>query len=115
MRWAEVPWVKLSGDTWPWCFCSVSSPIASAARMPSSMSPASSAPERLRPHAGIAVGLELDPDLDLVALGLAEPRLRRLGAVERALEVLDVMADLMGDDIGLGEIARRAEAAATVR
>ena len=30
--------------------------------------------------------------------------------VERAFEVLDVMADLMGDDIGLGEVAGRAEA-----
>ena len=41
-RCAEVPWVKLSGTTVPCvCFCSVSSPIASAARMPSSKSPGS--------------------------------------------------------------------------
>ena len=34
MRCADVPCVKLSGTTVPWlCFCSVSSPIASAARI----------------------------------------------------------------------------------
>ena len=72
-------------------------------------------PARARPRTGcrpdtrIAVGLELDADLDLVAAGRAGPGLRRLRLVERAFEVLDMVADLMGDDIGLGEIARRAE------
>ena len=34
-----------------------------------------------------------------------------LGFVERPHQVLDVMADFVSDDIGLGEIARRLEAA----
>ena len=34
-----------------------------------------------------------------------------LALVERAFEVLDVVADLVRDDIGLGEVARRLEAA----
>ena len=108
MRCADVPCVKLSGTTtpcvWRW---SVSSPIASAARMPSSTSPGSSTtPEaraRVGPHPGIAIGLKLDRDLLLVAVR---------SAAQLALEVLDVVADFVGDDIGLGEIARRAEAAA---
>src|SRR5687768_4335024 len=66
----------------------------------------------LRPDTGVAIGLELDPDLELVALGLASAGLGRLNPVERAFEVLNVVADLMGDDIGLGGVARGAEALA---
>src|SRR5205823_14417761 len=64
-----------------------------------------------RPDAGIAVSLELDPDLDCVALGLARAGLELFGLPERADQVLDVMTDLVRDDIGLGEIARRLESA----
>jgi hypothetical protein len=62
-----------------------------------------------RPDAGVAIGLQLDADLNLIALALAHAGLRGLRLVECAFQVLDVMADLMGDDIGLGEIARRSE------
>ena len=64
------------------------------------------------PYAGIAICLELDADLHLVAFGLPKARLSCLGPVERALQVLDMMTDFMGDDIGLGEISGSAEATA---
>ena len=63
-----------------------------------------------RPHAGIAIGLKFDLDLDRIAFGLARAGLQLVRLVERALQVLDVMADLVRDDIGLREVARRAEA-----
>src|SRR4029450_10942772 len=62
------------------------------------------------PDSGIAVGLQLNPHLYLVALCGADTLLRLLGLVERAFEVLDMMADLMGNDVGHGEIAGRPEA-----
>ena len=109
--------MKLSGTTVPCvCFCSVSSPIASAARIPSSMSPCSitGCPSGVlgvrRPHAGVAIGLQFDLDLDRIAFGLARARLQLLRLAERAHQILDMMADLMRDHIGLREIAGRAEA-----
>ena len=57
--------------------CSVSSPDRFGARIPSSRSPGSridpSIPRVGGPHAGIAVCLELDPNLDSVALAAARP------------------------------------------
>ena len=61
------------------------------------------------PDAGIAVGLQLDPDRDGVAVARRSALALPVGALEDAGKVLDVVADLVGDDIGLGEIARRAE------
>ena len=51
----------------------------------------------VRPHAGEAIGLELR--LDRAAAGPARPAARR----QEAEEVLDVMAVLVGDHVGLGE------------
>src|SRR6185369_14643223 len=62
------------------------------------------------PDAGITIGLEFDPDLDRIALGLARARLEFVRLVQRALEVLDVMPDLMSDDIGRGRVSGRSEA-----
>src|SRR4029450_9911229 len=62
------------------------------------------------PDSGIAIGLQLTPPLDLVSLCGADTLLRLLGLVERAFEVLDMMADLMGNDVGHGEIAGCPEA-----
>src|SRR3954469_17511213 len=54
-----------------------------------------------RPHAGEAVGLQLDPDLKGIAFARRQGLLALLDLAERAAEVLDVMADLVRDDIGL--------------
>src|SRR5690606_32956604 len=65
----------------------------------------------VRPDAGIAVCLQLDAHRHGVGHDLAH---RLAGAVElrqHVGQVLDMMADLVGDDIGLGEIAMYAETA----
>ena len=58
-----------------------------------------------RPHTGVAVGLQLDADLDRVALGAAGALLCTLSLVERAFEALDVMPDLVRDHVSRGEVA----------
>src|SRR4051812_45921244 len=55
-----------------------------------------------RPHAGVAVGLELEPD------GVAVGALLGLHLAHRAEEVLDVVAELVADDVGLDERTGRA-------
>src|SRR5437868_3400228 len=61
------------------------------------------------PHAGEAVGLELEPDRQLVGrrwigfLQLSNPSIR-------PEQMLDVVPQLVGKHVGLGEIARRAKA-----
>ena len=62
-----------------------------------------------RPHAGEEVGLEFEADRQLVAFDLARPLPGLLDLAGDAEQVLHVVADLVGDDVGLGEIARRAE------
>ena len=63
----------------------------------------------VRPDAGVAVGLQLHHHLQLVLLDLigARPRLAHL--LRDAGDGLDVVADLMRDDVGLREVARRLE------
>jgi len=56
-----------------------------------------------------AIGLELHAHLERVALGLAPTASRRLDALGDPEEVLDVVAHLMGDDVGLSEVAWRAD------
>ena len=66
-----------------------------------------------RPDARVAVGLKLEPDRELVgAVGIVALRLRDL--VVGPLEVLDVVAELVGDHVRPGEVARRVELAAHV-
>ena len=62
------------------------------------------------PNAGIAVGLKLDLHLDRIAFVLASAGLQLLRLAQCAQNVLDVMANLVCDDIGHGEVARRLEA-----
>ena len=51
-----------------------------------------------RPHAGVAVGLQLDPDrAALRALSVAARPIQDTG------QILDVVAVLVGEDVGLGE------------
>src|SRR5437867_5294046 len=71
----------------------------------------------VRPHAGEAIGLQLDTDLDSVCFWRA-PTGGLLSVVrlrQDALEILHVMTDLMRDHIGLREPARFAIAAAEAR
>ncbi len=57
------------------------------------------------PDAGVAVGLKLQCDGLAVGLGLARRALLRLTHLLRgAGQGLDVVAELVGDDIGAGEI-----------
>ena len=63
------------------------------------------------PDAGEAVGLQFDTDRHLVGLGLAHLLPHLVELRQHADEVLHVMADLVRDHVGLGEIARRAELA----
>ncbi len=60
--------------------------------------------------AGEAVGLQLDADLQGIALLLAHALPRRFHLIHDAEQLLHVMADLMGEDIGLGEVALHLEA-----
>ena len=73
------------------------------AAIASSTSPGSSWSRRVRPHAGVAVGLQLEPDGERV-------RLRRVLALEAAdlvagaAQVLDVVADLVRDHVRPREV-----------
>ena len=107
--------MKDSGTTRPCLrFCSVSSPICAAALSPSSTSPGCRRVLHLvvevRPHAGQAVGLQLHAHLQLRWPSRSSPaRLLQLGLhlVGDAEQLLHVMADLVRDHVGLGEVAGR--------
>src|SRR4051812_17713617 len=58
-----------------------------------------------RPESCIAIGLELHPHLERVGLSLGDAGLGAADALLDPGQRLDVMADLVGDDVGLGEIA----------
>src|SRR3984957_10978441 len=60
------------------------------------------------PHAVQAIGLQFAPDGQRVGLGLAHPLLHVVDLVENAENVLNMMADLMGYDIEIGEFAAAA-------
>src|SRR3546814_15545755 len=64
-----------------------------------------------RPDAGVAIGLQLQADLQRVALGLRSARLCLADLVRNAADRLDMVADLVRDDIGLRGVARGAELA----
>ena len=102
-RCSDEPWVQLSGLDPGWMR---SSPTAAAASSASSTSPSLEVAlleHVVGPHAGVAVGLELDPHGLLVRLA---------AAAGDAEQVLHVVADLVGDHVGLGEVAGGAEAVA---
>src|SRR5688572_31266634 len=63
----------------------------------------------MSPHPGVAVGLQLHAHGELVALPLAGAALRVANAVRDAGDRLDVMSDFVRNDVGLREVARRAE------
>ena len=123
MRCAEVPWVKLSGTTMPWRLL-LQRIVADRFRGAHALLEVARLHHRLAfgslgvggPDARIAIGLQLDLDLDRIALGLARTRLQRCAPCSSVpIEVLDVMADLMRDDIGHARSRRAPGSAATAR
>src|ERR1043166_3663498 len=58
----------------------------------------------VRPHAGQAIGLQLDLHLQAVGVALRQPVLHLLHLGQDAEQVLDVVPVLMGDHVGLGEL-----------
>ena len=64
----------------------------------------------LGPHPGVAVGLELDPDLDRIASRIAHLCLGVVRLVEQPLQILDVVADFyrdMGGWVAGGQVKSR--------
>src|SRR5262249_29826192 len=59
----------------------------------------------VRPNPGKAVGLQLDPHLKLIALNRVHGALRFLYLGQDSEQILHVVADLMRNHIGLGELA----------
>ena len=66
----------------------------------------------VRPDAGQAIGLQLEPHRQRVGLLLRRRAAARLHLLGDAEQVLHVMPDLVRDHVGLREIARRLEALA---
>src|SRR5688572_31814236 len=64
------------------------------------------------PHAGEAVRLELHTDRERIRVRAGETLARGGDAVGDTEQRLDVVTHLVGDHVGLGEIAGRAEALA---
>src|SRR3546814_2098797 len=62
-------------------------------------------PGVIAPDAGIAVGLQLEGDGQPVGLGLRELLASARDLFADAEHVLDMVPDLVGDDVGLGEMA----------
>lgn len=61
-----------------------------------------------RPYTGIAICLQLHPNLERVTFGLTGTSLRTTNPIGDTGEVLDMMADFMRDNIGISEIAAAA-------
>src|SRR6266576_7361565 len=60
----------------------------------------------VRPYPGEAVGLQLHLDLEMVRLRLPHAALQLLRLGQDAEQVLHMMTELVGDYVGLGELAR---------
>src|SRR5262249_22004017 len=59
----------------------------------------------MRPHAGEAVGLQLDPNLELIGLTLVEAALRLLNLRQNTKQILYVVANLVRNHVSLRELA----------
>src|SRR6266849_3512857 len=66
----------------------------------------------LGPDPGETIGLQLDLDLQVIRLDLADGVLTLLHLRQDAEQILHVVTDLVGDHVGLGELARLAVVAA---
>src|SRR5690606_40225065 len=67
------------------------------------------------PNAREAVRLQFHAHRELVGLSLGGALARLLHLVGDAEQVLDVVSDLVRDNVGLGEVPRRAEALVELR
>src|SRR5262245_54564008 len=59
----------------------------------------------VRPHSGKAVGLQLDSHLQFIGLDLVHAALRLLYLGQDSQQILHVVADLVRNHVGLGELA----------
>jgi len=59
----------------------------------------------MRPNPSKAVGLQLDPNLELIAFNRVHAALRFLHLGQDPEQILHVMTDLVRDHVGLGELA----------
>src|SRR5262245_296539 len=66
----------------------------------------------IRPDACQTIRLQFKPDRQSIGFPLAGTALQRLNFSHDAEKILYVMADFVGDHVGLGEVARRSEALA---
>src|SRR5215471_3264677 len=66
----------------------------------------------VRPDACQTIRLQFKPDRQSIGFPLAGTALQRLNFSHDAEKILHVMADFVGDHVGLGEIARRSESVA---
>src|SRR5262245_17832837 len=66
----------------------------------------------VRPDACQTIRLQFKPDRQSIGFPLAGTALQRLNFPHDAEKILHVMADFVGDHVGLGEVARRSEALA---
>ena len=57
------------------------------------------------PDAGVIVGLEFEHHGELLGIGPADPALHLGDLLAGAEQVLNVVADLVGDHVGLGELS----------
>ena len=72
-------------------------------------------PARDWPDASKAVCLKLDPDLQAISVDPIHSSLRLLQPQQQPQLVLHVVADLMGNHIGLGELTRLVADIASLR
>ena len=64
----------------------------------------------MRPDAGEEIRLKLEPDGELVVFRFTDAAALRLHLAADPEQILHMMADLVRDDVSLGEIARSAKA-----
>ncbi len=111
-RCSDEPWVHDSGETRPWR-AALQRVVADGGGSAHAFLDVAFLQQLLArviaPHAGEAIGLQLLQHRQPVALGLPgalTPGLHLLGHAEQRLQMV---ADLVGDDVGLGEVAGGAE------
>ena len=112
-RCRREPWVKLSGTTWPRLLLQRVVADAAADAAPARCRPSRHwlRPGVVGPDAGEAVGLQLELHRKSAA-ARSVPLLRFLHLRQDAEQVLHVMADLVRDHVGPGEIPALPAAAA---
>jgi hypothetical protein len=109
-RWALLPWVKLSGTTASLertaaNFCGSAHGVLDIALLQN----LAGVLGLVRPDAGKAVRLQLQPNAQLVVLNLTDPAAPLLHLAGDAHQVLHMVADLVCNHMGLGKITGRTQ------